>query len=107
MVDKSGRIVELFTTDKTGWGHSLSLDYGEYTIRQTKAPSGFSVAVEQKIEVNSKMNAILRLENTPSTTLHISKVDKETRKALAGAEFELRFDTGHGDCTYIGTFVTD
>lgn len=107
VVDKSGRIVELFTTDKTGWGHSLSLDYGEYTIRQTKAPSGFSVAVEQKIEVNSKMNAILRLENTPSTTLHISKVDKETRKALAGAEFELRFDTGHGDCTYIGTFVTD
>lgn len=96
------------TTDETGWAHSQTLAPGEYIVKETKAPEGYSVdPTEHRVTVIEGKNAILRLTNAPGTSLHISKVDKVSRKGLAGAEFELRYDTGHGDCTYIGTYTTD
>jgi len=96
------------TTDETGWAHSQTLAPGEYIVKETKAPTGYSIdPTEHRVTVVKGQNAILRLTNAPGTSLHISKVDKVTRKPLAGAEFELRYDTGHGDCTYIGTYITD
>ena len=96
------------TTDETGWAHSQTLAPGEYIVKETKAPEGYSVdPTEHRVTVVEGKNAILRLTNAPGTSLHISKIDKVSRKGLAGAEFELRYDTGHGDCTYIGTYTTD
>lgn len=96
------------TSDETGWANSQPLAPGEYLVKETKAPEGYSVdPTEHRVTVVDGHNAILRLTNAPGTSLHISKVDKVTRKGLAGAEFELRYDTGHGDCTYIGTYTTD
>lgn len=106
--DSVGDIIEHVTTDKTGYAHTQSLPYGKYVIVETKAPVGYSIdPTEHEIKLDKGANTILRLTNSPSTALHISKVDKETRKGLAGAEFELSFDTGSGDCTYIGTYTTD
>lgn len=96
------------TTDETGWAHSQTLAPGEYIVKETKAPKGYALdPTEHRVTVVDGKNAILRLTNAPETSLHISKIDKVTRKPLAGAEFELRYDTGHGDCTYIGTYITD
>jgi len=106
--NSSNEVIEHITTDKSGWAHTQTLPYGEYIVKETKAPTGYSIdATEHKVKLDRGENTILRLTNNPDTALHISKVDKETRKGLAGAEFELKYDTGNGDCTYIGTYTTD
>jgi len=106
--DSNGKTIEFVTTDKTGWAYSKTLPYGRYQVKETKAPTGYSLNQEIfSVNLEKGKNAILNVENVPDTVLHISKVDKNTRKSLAGAEFELRFDKGNGDCTYIGTYTTD
>lgn len=96
------------TTDQDGWAYTQTIAPGEYIVKETKAPTGYALdKTEHRVTVVAGQNAILRLTNEPETSLHISKVDKVSRKPLAGAEFELRYDTGHGDCTYIGTYITD
>ena len=104
----AGKVVGYLTTDETGWGSSMVLEPGEYIVKETKAPTGYSIdPTEHRATVEKGKNTILRLEDYPDTVLHISKVDKVSRNPLEGAEFELRYDTGHGDCTYIGTYITD
>lgn len=104
----AGKIVGYLTTDETGWGSSMVLEPGEYVVKETKAPTGYSVdPTAHRATVEKGKNTILRLEDYPDTVLHITKVDKVSRNPLEGAEFELRYDTGHGDCTYIGTYITD
>ena len=104
----AGKVVGYLTTDETGWGSSMVVEPGEYIVKETKAPTGYSVdPTEYRATVEKGKNTILRLEDYPDTVLHITKLDKVSRNPLEGAEFELRYDTGHGDCTYIGTYVTD
>ena len=106
--DSNGKTVEFVTTDKTGWAHSSSLPYGRYQVRETKAPAGYTLSQQvYPVDLEKGKNAVLNIENAPDTTLIITKVDIETRKGLAGAEFELKYDKGNGDCTYIGTYTTD
>ncbi|MDE7242569.1 MAG: hypothetical protein K2O18_01135 [Oscillospiraceae bacterium] len=103
-----GKILGYMTTDETGWASSMIMEPGEYIVKEKKTPSGYVVdPAEHRIAIKKGENTILRLKNWPSTSLHITKVDKVSRKVLEGAEFELRYDTGHGDCTYIGTYITD
>ena len=104
----NGANVGLVTTDKTGWANSLVLEPGEYVVTETKAPAGYTLdKTEHKVTVVEGENSILRLTNAPETVLNIVKKDITTHELLAGAVFELRYDTGHGDCTFIGTYTTD
>ena len=109
ILDSDGNVVASgLTTDKTGWAHSPVLPYGNYTVREVKAPAGYSINTESfPVTLGKGIDAIVRVEDQPDTTIIIEKVDKATRKALGGAVFELRYDTGHGDCTLIGTYTTD
>lgn len=104
----NGATVGLVTTDKTGWANSLVLEPGEYVVTETKAPAGYTLdKTEHKVTVIEGENSILRLTNAPETVLNIVKKDITTHEPLAGAVFELRYDTGHGDCTFVGTYTTD
>lgn len=104
----NGATVGLVTTDKTGWANSLVLEPGEYVVTETKAPAGYTLdKTEHKVTVIEGENSILRLTNAPETVLNIVKKDITTHEPLAGAVFELRYDKGHGDCTFIGTYTTD
>lgn len=106
--DEDGNILELITTDNAGWAYTTRQRPGRYTIVETRAPSGYSLdETEHKVKLEEGKPAILRLSDDPDTSLAIVKVDKSTRALLAGAVFELRYDTGHGDCTFIGTYTTD
>lgn len=104
----NGAVIGLVSTDKTGWANSLVLDPGEYIVQETKAPTGYTLdKTEHKVTVTEGENSILRLTNAPETVLNIVKRDIVTHEPLAGAVFELRYDLGHGDCTFIGTYTTD
>ena len=106
--DSSGKLVEVITTDKTGWAYTQVVDPGEYTVTESKAADGYTIdTTEHRITLEEGKNTTLKLTNVPNVSLHVVKVDSVTRKALAGAVFELRYDTGHGDCTYVGTYTTD
>ena len=106
--DSSGKLVEVITTDKTGWAYTQVVDPGEYTVTESKAADGYTIdTTEHRITLEEGKNSTLKLTNVPNVSLHVVKVDSVTRKALAGAVFELRYDTGHGDCTYVGTYTTD
>ena len=106
--DSDGNIVEIITSDNTGWAYTTRLLPGDYTVTETKAPSGYTVdGAEHKVHVEAGKSAIIRLTNAPDTSLRITKVDRLSRALLTGATFELSYDTGHGDCTYIGTYTTD
>ena len=106
--DSSGKLVEVITTDKTGWAYTQVVDPGEYTVTESKAADGYTIdTTEHRITLEEGKNTTLKLTNVPNVSLHVVKVDSVTRKALAGAVFELRYDTGHGNCTYVGTYTTD
>lgn len=100
--------VEYITTDKTGWASTQVLPAGEYLVREVEAPPGFTIdRTEHRATLRDGRNTVLRITNAPTTSLTITKVDAHTRKALAGAEFELWRDDGHGVENLIGTFITD
>ena len=105
--DLSGNVVEVITTDNSGWAYTTKREPGRYFISETKAPAGYAIdeTVHEAV-VEAGKQVILRLTDVPETVLQIVKVDKNTRAELAGAVFELYQDTGHGDCTYIGTYTT-
>ena len=106
--DADGNITEIITTDTAGWAFTTRQLPGDYTVVETKAPSGYALDTqEHKVKVGAGKSAILRLTDVPDTTLQITKLDKNTRALLEGAVFELSYDTGHGDCKYIGTYTTD
>lgn len=106
--DHTGMVLGYIETDATGWGYSAKLEPGNYTITETRSPSGYVLdRAVYKVALEKGKSAIVRVTNTPGMTLQITKVDKDTRALLAGASFEVRYDRGHGDCTYIGTYTTD
>lgn len=108
IADKHGKIIELVETDKTGWAYSQVLQPGDYIVTETKAAQGYGLdKTEHRVEIEDGKNFILRLTNEPGVPIYIVKVDAETQEPLAGAKFELRYDNGHGDCAYIGTYITD
>ena len=109
ITDKSGSNVSHIITDETGWGSSLPLAPGEYIVRETKAPDGYVMDLqEHEVTVKEGEGATLRLQNAPDTVLYITKVDADTQEPLAGATFEVYAGiVGTEPWTLIGTYVTD
>lgn len=103
-----GSVLETVFTDLNGWAYSQVVEPGEFLVREIRQATGYVLdPTVHRVTVSEGENAILRLTNAPDTSLHITKVDADTREVLAGAVFELSYDLGHGDCTYIGTYTSD
>lgn len=98
-----GRKVAEGVTDNSGsivWG---TLDIGDYIIKQTYAPDGYTmVDVELRATVISGETVIVVFKDCTSG-LVIEKVDRITKETLPGARFKVVRDT---DNIVIGEYVT-
>ena len=94
------RVVKLGPTSTNGYASSAKFAYndinqGIYYMKETKAPAGYKLSTEVKrIDVSNavKDNIIpsVTYYNKPyEVNVEVLKVDKNTRKALAGATFDI------------------
>ncbi|WP_257144393.1 MSCRAMM family protein, partial [Bacillus wiedmannii] len=95
-VYKDGKKVETLRTDKTGKVISQKLEPGTYTLKETKAPQGYTL-LKEEIEVVVEANKVVQvqIENAKELgSLQVIKKDAESGKVLEGAEFRLKNETG-------------
>ncbi|PGE56879.1 hypothetical protein COM65_25310 [Bacillus wiedmannii] len=95
-VYKDGKKVETLRTDKTGKVISQQLEPGTYTLKETKAPQGYTL-LKEEIEVVVEANKVVQVqvENAKELgSLQVIKKDAESGKVLEGAEFKLKNETG-------------
>ncbi len=95
-VYKDGKKVETLRTDKTGKVISQKLEPGTYTLKETKAPQGYTL-LKEEIEVVVEANKVVQVqvENAKELgSLQVIKKDAESGKVLEGAEFRLKNETG-------------
>lgn len=104
----NGKVIEIVTTDKTGYAYSQVVEPGEYVVKETKAAPGYVLdSTEHRATVVAGENTILRLKNTPDTALHITKIDKDTRAPIAGVVFQVEKVCGVEPCIIVGQYTTD
>ena len=87
-----------FVTDRNGLIFLPTIEDGRFYLRETRALPGFIVD-EEVIAFNIDASArqrehLLVVENTPAAGLLIVKIDAQTRRPLAGVEFEVRHADG-------------
>ncbi|MEK5112583.1 MSCRAMM family protein [Bacillus sp. FSL R5-0677] len=95
-VYKDGKKVETLRTDKTGKVTSKKLEPGTYTLKETKAPQGYTL-LKEEIEVVVEANKVVevQVENAKELgSLQVIKKDAKSGKVLEGAEFRLKNETG-------------
>ncbi|PRT21349.1 hypothetical protein C6360_17655 [Bacillus wiedmannii] len=95
-VYKDGKKVETLRTDKTGKVISQKLEPGTYTLKETKAPQGYTL-LKEEIEVVVEANKVVQVqvENAKELgSLQVIKKDAESGKVLEGAKFRLKNETG-------------
>lgn len=91
ILDKDGKKVESWTsTDKPHMVEKLPV--GEYTLREEQAPDGYLIAEDVKFTVKDtgKVQKVKMKDAHPYGKLVIKKTDSTSKRALPGAEFELR-----------------
>ncbi|WP_425332959.1 SpaA isopeptide-forming pilin-related protein [Bacillus nitratireducens] len=95
-VYKDGKKVDTLRTDKTGKVISTKLEPGKYTLKETKAPQGYTL-LKEEIEVVVEANKVVQVqvENAKELgSLQVVKKDAESGKVLEGAEFRLKNESG-------------
>ena len=99
LLDKDGNVVDTWTTDKEAHVAINLLKAGEqYTLKETKAPAGYTLAndisfiVEEKdLGPNEQFVQKVTMQNT-LTNLIVEKHDKDSGNVLEGAQFVI-YDT--------------
>lgn len=101
---QSGAYVGDYTTNEAGVVIIDNLDAGQYKVVETKAPAGYQIDTgTQTINVKAAMQTKITVTNTPITGIVITKVDAETNKPLAGAQFQISKLNG----SIVNTYTTD
>ena len=98
--DLKDNVVDTLITNDAGRDNSILLPYGEYIIRETKAPEGYELSTEKiTVTVNSEKVVYKTITNKKAPvipeikngTIGIEKVDSENSEIkLSGAIFEIR-----------------
>ncbi|WP_433961755.1 SpaA isopeptide-forming pilin-related protein [Bacillus mycoides] len=97
--DEAGQVVAKITTDKKGHAQVTNLSVGTYKLVEVKAPKGYKQLVDPitfQIEKGMTKSLALTVENEmlDKGNVEITKVDKESQKALAGVVFEVQDEQG-------------
>ncbi|WP_141551889.1 SpaA isopeptide-forming pilin-related protein, partial [Bacillus wiedmannii] len=97
--DEAGQVVAKITTDKKGQAQVTNLSVGTYKLVEVKAPKGYKQLVDPiafQIEKGMTKSLALTVENEmlDKGNVEITKVDKDSQKALAGVVFEVQDEQG-------------
>lgn len=105
LYDNSGKKITSWTS--TGKAHVIqNLPNGTYTLKETKAPSGYKISKESTTFTISDTNrdVTVKVENTALTKLvNIVKIDKSTGQPLAGAHLIVKNEKGETIADFVST----
>lgn len=107
--NSKGEVEDVLTTDANGEATSKMLSFGDYTLKETKAPEGYvldDTVYEFTIDSDTYENTI-EFELTDEVIeneLSILKTDLATGEELPGAELNIIEDNGTG--TIVDTWVS-
>lgn len=76
-----GKVVSSMTTDETGYAVSEPLAYGEYVIKEAKAPNGYVIDVDQEavVDITAEKTYDTELsDKRVNATINLVKEDKDT-----------------------------
>lgn len=112
----TNEVIGHITTDQLGYGHMYNIPYGNYILRETKAPDGYILNNEDitfTISDETQAPAIISIDNEKETggdgnfSASMIKYDADLlhqeKVGVAGAEYTL-YDT---DGTALGVFQTN
>ncbi|WP_337959957.1 SpaA isopeptide-forming pilin-related protein [Bacillus mycoides] len=97
--DSKGKVVTKVTTDKDGKANVSDLSIGKYELVEVETPAGYK-PLEKPISFEIEKGRVTALQLTVENELvdtgnvEITKVDKETKDALADAVFEIQDGAG-------------
>ncbi|OTW93631.1 adhesin [Bacillus thuringiensis serovar cameroun] len=97
--DKNGKIVTEVKTDKDGKAKISDLSIGKYKLVETKSLPGYKKLTDPvSFEIKKGMTTVLSLkvenEQLDKGSVEITKVDKDSQKALKGVIFEVQDEAG-------------
>ncbi|PFQ46151.1 adhesin [Bacillus cereus] len=97
--DEKGKVVTEVKTDKDGKAKISDLSVGKYKLVETKSLPGYKKLTEPvSFEIKKGMTEVLSLkvenEQLDKGSLEITKVDKDSQKALKGVVFEVQDENG-------------
>ncbi|MGE7889304.1 SpaA isopeptide-forming pilin-related protein, partial [Bacillus cereus] len=97
--DEKGKVVTEVKTDKDGKAKISDLSVGKYKLVETKSLPGYKKLTEPvSFEIKKGMTEVLSLkvenEQLDKGSLEITKVDKDSQKALKGVVFEVQDEKG-------------
>ena len=83
----------------------IIVEPGYYMLEELKAPSGYAITDTsyQIKKITSKNTTTYSFKNVPYGSIVISKIDKDTKNALKGAQFELYKCDSNNSCDEIVT----
>ena len=94
LFDSNGKAVQKAVTDKTGTAKFINVEYGNYTVKETKAPNGYTISdKEVSVKVDGAEDGMTYDAGTITdakirASILIKKLDQDG-KPLQGAEFTL------------------
>ncbi|WP_257150361.1 SpaA isopeptide-forming pilin-related protein, partial [Bacillus thuringiensis] len=97
--DSKGKVVAKVTTDKEGKANVSDLSIGKYQLVEVETPAGYK-PLEKPVSFEIEKGRVTALQLTVENELvdvgnvEITKVDKETKDALADAVFEIQDEAG-------------
>ncbi|ANB58856.1 LPXTG cell wall anchor domain protein [Anoxybacillus sp. B7M1] len=109
LYDQSGQIaLKTATTGEDGKVQFSNLLYGDYILKETKAPEGYFVGIadQRTVNVNSELIPVVVENKKMMRAVELTKVDKDSEKRLGGAVFELQKKNGEA-YEAIARFTTD
>lgn len=92
LLNSAGTVLQTQTTGSSGMVMFSNLEPGAYTVRETRAPSGYTIAESstQNVTVATGQTAQLTFTNSQITgKIRIMKADALTKAPLACAEFTI------------------
>ncbi|MFO6597167.1 SpaA isopeptide-forming pilin-related protein [Bacillus cereus] len=97
--DEQGKVVTEVKTDKDGKAKISDLSVGNYKLVETKSLPGYKKLTDSvSFEITKGMTTVLSLkvenEQLDKGSVEITKIDKDSKKALKGVVFEVQDEAG-------------